>query len=185
MPDRGADPARVPERLRTMLLRPAEPADAMGVAIVHVRAWQVAYRDLLPAGYLASLKPEDRAPRYTFGLTDPRQPMTTVAVDATGIIRGFVTTCAARDEDLPGYAEVAAIHVDPDYWGCGAGQALLASARAFLLDSGFRRALLWVLVGNVRAERFYEKDGWTQDGTRRTDTLWGVQVNDQRYRRLL
>jgi GNAT superfamily N-acetyltransferase len=167
-----------------MLLRPAEPADAMAVAVVHVRAWQAAYRDLLPADYLASLKPEDRASRYTFGGTDPRQPITTVALDA-GTVRGFVTTCAARDQDVPGYGEVAAIHVDPDWWGRGVGQALLASARAYLLDSGFRRALLWVLVGNVRAERFYEQDGWAPDGTRRTDTVWGVQVDDQRYRRVL
>lgn len=168
-----------------LLLRPAEPADAMAVAIVHVRAWQVAYRDLLPADYLASLKPADRAARYTFGETDPHKPMTTVAVDEAGTVRGFVTTCAARDQDLPGYGEVAAIHVDPNWWGRGAGQALLASARAFLLDSGFRRALLWVLVGNLRADRFYEQDGWSLDGTRRTDTVWGVQVNDQRYRRVL
>jgi len=168
-----------------MLLRPAEPADAMAVAIVHVRAWQVAYRDLLPADYLASLKPGERAARYTFGGTDPRQPMTTVAIDEAGIVRGFVTTCAARDEDVPGYGEVAAIHVDPECWGQGVGQALLASARAFLLDSGCRRALRWVRVRNVRAERFYERDGWTADGTRRTDTVWGVQVNDQRYRRAL
>jgi GNAT superfamily N-acetyltransferase len=168
-----------------MLLRPAEPADAMAVAVVHVRAWQVAYRDLLPADYLASLKPEDRASRYTFGGSDPRQPMTTVALDDDGTVRGFVTTCAARAQDVPGYGEVAAIHVDPDWWGRGIGQALLACARAYLLDSGFRRALLWVLVGNVRAERFYEQDGWTPDGTRRTDTVWGVQVDDQRYRRVL
>ena len=39
-----------------MLLRPAEPADAMGVARVHVRAWQVAYRNLLPDDYLDSLQ---------------------------------------------------------------------------------------------------------------------------------
>jgi GNAT superfamily N-acetyltransferase len=157
----------------------------MAVATVHVRAWQVAYRDLLPADYLASLKPDDRAPRYTFGGTDPRQPMTTVALDDAGTVRGFVTTCAARDQDVPGYGEVAAIHVDPEFWGRGVGQALLVAARAYLLDSGFRRALLWVLVGNVRAERFYVQDGWTPDGTRRMDTVWGVQVNDQRYRRVL
>lgn len=168
-----------------MLLRPAEPADAMAVARVHVRAWQVAYRNLLPDDYLVSLKPEDRAQRYTFGGMDPREPMTTVAVDDAGTVRGFVTTCAARDEDAPGHGEVAAIHVDPDCWGRGVGRALLASGRAHLLDSGFRRAILWVLVGNVRAERFYEQDGWTPDGTRRTDIGWGVQVNDQRYRRAL
>jgi GNAT superfamily N-acetyltransferase len=101
------------------------------------------------------------------------------------MICGFATTCAARDEDVPGYAELAAIHVDPDAWGHGVGQALLAAARAHLLDSGFRHAILWVLVGNVRAERFYVKDGWAPDGSRRTDTVWGVQVDDQRYRRTL
>jgi len=168
-----------------MLLRPAEPADALAVARVHVRAWQVAYRNLLPDDYLNSLKPEDRAQRYTFGGTDPREPMTTVAVDERGTIRGFATTCAARDADVPGHGELAAIHVDPDCWGRGVGVALLASARTFLLDSGFRRAILWVLVGNTRAERFYMKDGWTPDGVQRTDTVWGVQVNDQRYRRTL
>ena len=168
-----------------MLLRPAESGDAMAVAIVHVRAWQAAYRDLLPADYLASLKPEDRAARYTFGGTDPRKPMTTVALDGSGTVCGFVTTCAARDDDVPGYGEVAAIHVDPNSWGRGVGKALLVSARAHLLDSGFRRALLWVLVGNLRAERFYAQDGWTPDGSRRTDTVWGVEVNDQRFRRVL
>jgi GNAT superfamily N-acetyltransferase len=168
-----------------MLLRPAEPADAMDVARVHVRAWQVAYRKLLPDEYLDGLKVEDRAQRYTFGGTDPREPMTTVAVDDRGTIRGFATTCAARDADVPGHGELAAIHVDPDWWGHGVGQALLASARAHLLDSGFRRAILWVLVGNVRAERFYAKDGWKPDGSQRIDTIWGVQVNDQRYQRTL
>lgn len=168
-----------------MLLRPAEPGDAMGVAHVHVRAWQVAYRNLLPDEYLNGLKPEDRAKRYTFGGTDAREPMTTVALDAAGTIRGFATTCAARDADLPGYGELAAIHVDPDWWGRGVGVALLASSRAFLLDSGFKRAVLWVLIGNARAKRFYAKDGWAPDGTRRTDTVWGIQVEDQRYRRVL
>jgi len=168
-----------------VLLRPAEPVDAMGVAIVHVRAWQAAYRGLLPADYLASLKPEDRAARYTFGGTDSRKPMTTVALDESGTVCGFVTTCAARDNDVAGYGEVAAIHVDPNSWGRGVGRALLASARAHLLDSGFRRALLWVLVGNLRAERFYAQDGWTPDGSRRTDTVWGIEVDDQRYRRVL
>ena len=168
-----------------MLLRPADPADAIAVARVHVRAWQAAYRKLLPEDYLDSLKPEDRAQRYTFGGTDPREPMTTVAVDEGGTVRGFATTCAARDADVPGYGELAAIHVDPDWWGRGVGVALLASARAFLLDAGFQRAILWVLVGNTRAEHFYVKDGWTPDGTQRTDTVWGVQVKDQRFRRRL
>ena len=44
-----------------MLLRPAEPQDAMGVARVHVRSWQAGYRGLLPDAYLDGLRAEDRA----------------------------------------------------------------------------------------------------------------------------
>jgi hypothetical protein len=50
---------------------------------------------------------------------------------------------------------------------------------------GFENALLWVLLGNVRADRFYRKDQWTPDNLQRTDTLWGVTVNEIRYRRKL
>jgi hypothetical protein len=39
-----------------MFLRRAEPADAMEVARVHVRSWQVAYRGLLPDAYLDGLR---------------------------------------------------------------------------------------------------------------------------------
>jgi hypothetical protein len=46
-------------------IRYAVPDDATPVAQVHVRAWQVAYRGLLPAAYLDTLRFEDRAARYT------------------------------------------------------------------------------------------------------------------------
>ncbi len=58
--------------LMRMLLRPAEPADAMAVARVHVRSWQAAYRGLLPDAYLDGLRPEDRAARYDFATEDVR-----------------------------------------------------------------------------------------------------------------
>jgi len=41
-----------------MLLRPAEPDDALAVARVHVRAWQAAYRTLLPDDYLINFAPK-------------------------------------------------------------------------------------------------------------------------------
>src|SRR5882724_4717212 len=55
-------------------LRHAEPSDAMAVAQVHVRSWQVAYRKLMPDEYLDQLRPEDRAQEYNFGNLDPLQP---------------------------------------------------------------------------------------------------------------
>ena len=167
-----------------MLLRAAESADAMSVARVHVRSWQSAYRGLLPNEYLDQLRPEDRAERYDFASRDPQTPQTIVAVEA-GVIRGFATTSPSRDADLAGYGELGALYVDPDYWGRGIGMALVSAARDRLAGLGFGNALLWVLMGNVRADRFYRNDQWTPDGLQRTDTVWGVTVNEIRYRRKL
>lgn len=167
-----------------MLLRAAEPDDAMAVARVHVRAWQAAYHTLLPRAYLDGLRPEDRARKYDFTGRDPLKPRTIVATQG-GLILGFVTTAPSRGPDLPDHGELCALHVDPNHWGQGAGRTLISAARAHLLELGFENAFLWVLTGNDRAERFYRKDQWTPDGTRRTDTVWNIAVDEVRYRRSL
>lgn len=158
--------------LGEMLLRPAEPDDAIAVARVHVRSWQTAYRTLLPNEYLDHLRPEDRAQKYNFGTLDPLQPQTIVATEA-GVIYGFATTSPAREPDLAGYGELCALYVDPDQWGRGLGVVLVAAARTRLFQLGFRHAVLWVLAGNVRAERFYRIDRWAPDGRCRTESVWG------------
>ena len=170
--------------LRDMLLRPAEPDDAIAVARVHVRSWQAAYRTLLPDDYLDQLRPEDRAQKYNFSSLDPLQPQTIVAAEA-GVIHGFATTAPAREPDMPGCGELCALYVDPDQWSRGIGVALVAAARSRLFDLGFRHAILWVLVGNVRAKRFYRIDRWAPDGRRRTESVWGVTVDEIRYKRTL
>jgi GNAT superfamily N-acetyltransferase len=167
-----------------MNLRPAAPGDAMAVALVHVRAWQAAYRGLMPDDYLAGLRPEDRAQRYDFSSPDPTRPRTLVAVEADTIL-GFATVSPARDEDAAGYGELCAIYVEPDCWGRGIGRALASAARAELYSLGFRSALLWVLAGNARAEQFYRADGWSRDGPHRARQIWNVTVETVRYTRVL
>jgi GNAT superfamily N-acetyltransferase len=165
-----------------MLIRPAEPQDAMEVARVHVRSWQVAYRGLLPEAYLNQLQPEDRAARYEFASGDPLKPQTIVAVEGF-VIQGFATIAPARDEDLQGYGELCALYLDPGWWSRGLGVALITAARARLFEMGFRTACLWLLVGNTRAGRFYEMDGWKRNGLKRTAEVWGVTVEEIRYLR--
>jgi GNAT superfamily N-acetyltransferase len=167
-----------------MLIRAADPGDAWSVAQVHVRAWQCAYRSLLPDAYLAALSVEERAARYTFRDPDPSQPKTIVAVEG-GELRGFATTAPARDEDAAGIGELAALYVHPDYWGQGIGAALIVAARERLAAAGFQFALLWVLAGNTRAERFYLLDGWMPEGVRRSGVRGGIEVQEQRFRRAL
>lgn len=167
-----------------MQLRPAQPEDALAVARVHVRSWQAAYRNILPDDYLDQLRPEDRAAKYDFASLDPVKPHTIVAVE-DGSIYGFATTMPVSDSDMPGHGELCALYVDPKQWGKGLGVALVAAARAQMFERGFRNAILWVLTGNVRAERFYQNDGWASDGHHRNATVWGITVDEVRYLREL
>ena len=168
----------------TMRLRPAQPEDALAVARVHVRSWQIAYRGLLPDDYLSQLRPEDRAAKYNFTHTDPQKPYTILAED-DALIAGFATTMPSRDPALPNYGELAALYVHPDFWNRGIGAALIVAARTRLIEQGFRQACLWLLDGNTRAARFYSIDGWQPTSEHRTDTVWGVTVGESRYIRAL
>jgi GNAT superfamily N-acetyltransferase len=163
-------------------IRLARPEDATAVAQVHVRAWQAGYRKLLPDEYLAGLRAEERAARYDFVSRDPGRPSTLVAVEGDAIW-GFATVAPAAQGDAPGYGEICALYVSPERWRCGIGAALVRAARKRLLLLGYGQAVLWVLLGNTRAERFYEHDGWTSDGLLRTATVWGVTVEEIRYSR--
>jgi ribosomal protein S18 acetylase RimI-like enzyme len=174
-------------------LRPARPDDAAAVAGVHVRSWQAGYRGLLPDAYLDGLRPEDRMGRYRFGDDDPGVAVTVVAV-RDGNLCGFVTTKRPGPGAEPGpdgpddgcdTGEVLALYVDPDAWGSGVGRQLLSDARLRLVQSGCTEAVLWVLAGNDRAHRFYRIDGWVAEDVRRTVEVWGIAVDEVRYRRPL
>lgn len=167
-----------------MEVRSAVPGDALDVARVHVRSWQSAYRGLIAQDYLDSLNPQDWAGRYALGRMGLRMPSTLVAVDGPTIC-GLAITGLCRDDDLPNFGELLAIYVDPAFMGTGVGRLLITAARDWLRRVGVAEASLWVLDGNLRARRFYERDGWRLDGTHRTEVIGGTTLGEVRYRRTL
>jgi GNAT superfamily N-acetyltransferase len=167
-----------------MHLRAARPEDSAEVAGVHIRAWQAAYRGLLPDDYLDALRVEERAARYSFGSLDPVAPRTVIATEG-GVIRGFASAGPSRDQDTGDVGELYALYVDPPYWSTGVGRVLMSNALESLRALDFDEAILWLLVGNGRAEQFYRADGWWADGTSRVEGVWGVEAHVLRCRREL
>jgi GNAT superfamily N-acetyltransferase len=164
------------------VIRRATAADVPGIATVHVRSWQSAYRGQLPQEFLDAMVPERRRPdweRYVAGMDWPRVG-TLVAVDDTGVV-GFVQFSPSQRE--PDTGELNAIYVLPAAWGTGAGRGLMAATVAAFVEAGFRRATLWVLDSNARARRFYAAADWAPDGAEQQDTVAGVLVNEVRYAR--
>jgi GNAT superfamily N-acetyltransferase len=165
-----------------MRVRDATPADAVDIARVRVRSWQVAYAHAFPAEALAGLTPETGVDWWTRVLEDPYPHMHTLVAEAGGEVVGFANLGAAREDDVAGLGELFAIYVHPRAWGRGAGQALMAEALAWLRADGFPKAILWVLEDNPRTRRFYELAGWRADGSIKDEEWLGTRIREVRYR---
>ncbi|MBB3037006.1 GNAT family N-acetyltransferase [Hoyosella altamirensis] len=156
-----------------MKLQRAVSADALQIAEMHIRSWQRGYAGLLPRGFLDRLDIGEFAAGYTF---DSDGPLTVVAQDHDGAIRGFVTT-AIR----PPMGRVMALYVDPDHWREGIGGVLINAALDRFRAADIHQLELWVMIGNERAQAFYRSHGWQPDGTQQRETVRGAVVDELRF----
>lgn len=166
------------------VVRDARVGDAPGIATVHVRAWQAAYRGgLMPDEYLDGLSIEERTTIWTESLERALGPRRArlVGEDDTGTLNGFVLVGPEGGDDTATGGQLFVINVDPEHWGRGVGAALHDAGVEHLRDFGFARAILWVHPDNMRARRFYERRGWRCDDVERREEIMGVEVPEVRY----
>lgn len=163
-------------------VRSATIDDADAIGRIQVETWTVAYDGLLPDETIAAFDVAARQQMWREGLARVPQPgsATFVGVVDDEVV-GFATVGGSHSE--AGAGELYAIYVHPSSWGHGAGRALIERAEESLRESGFPHALLWVLDGNERAERFYRAAGWVRDGEKE-DMFQGAEVVELRYRKI-
>lgn len=163
------------------IIREARAEDAEAIAVVHVQSWRDAYTGLVPQAVLDGLSVERRADAWREWLPKLEQSRTWVA-EVEGEIAGFVNAGASRDGDAPaGTGEINAIYVLGSLWDAGLGAALMNTALEWLRER-FAAATLWVLEGNHRGRRFYEKGGWRPDGKSQDLDFEGTSLPEMRYR---
>ncbi|MEU9593983.1 GNAT family N-acetyltransferase [Streptomyces sp. NPDC048193] len=162
-------------------------ADCDRVSALRVRGWQSAYRGLMPQQYLDGLSvTEDAERRRALFARAPADLVNLVAEDDAGDVVGWACHGAYRDgERRTVDAELYAIYVDTGRLGGGVGQALLQESVRRCATAGHPRMLLWVLEGNTRARRFYERAGFRADGAVESSDVDGVAVPEVRYARPL
>jgi ribosomal protein S18 acetylase RimI-like enzyme len=162
-------------------IRQARHSDAAGIAAVHVRTWQAAYRGLVPDAHLDSMSVESRTEVWRDALA--RGEPENVWVAAVGSeIAGWIAFGACRDADGTRTGEIEAVYVAAQYWGGGLGRALWLQARSCLTQRGFRRVTLWVLLENARAIRFYRAAGFAPEpGTEKEIDIGGRALMEMRY----
>ena len=84
-----------------------------------------------------------------------------MAEDESGML-GFTMCGESRDPDATDeVGEVRTMFVVPAAWGRGAGSALMTAALDDLRERGYSEATVWSFADNERANRFYERHGFT------------------------
>jgi ribosomal protein S18 acetylase RimI-like enzyme len=140
--------------------------DAEELAAVHVQAWRETYGQLLPERFYDDAARERRRVMWSGLLADEDAGERVLVARRQGSIVGFVARGpSAEHQGHPPQREeqLYALYVLASCYGQGVGQALLDQAL------GERPAQLWVAKDNPRARRFYEKNGFTADGTEQVD----------------
>lgn len=139
-------------------IRPFKPSDARPLAEIQVNSYQVAYAGLLPEDYLAGFNLDEQEQDWMGWLAGHPQDLLLVAVHPPAELIGYAL--ARSQADWPGYAsELLALHMCPDWQGRGIGRSLVRACAAQLQAQGCTSLMVWVLSGNQRARRFYEKLG--------------------------
>jgi GNAT superfamily N-acetyltransferase len=165
-------------------VRSASAGDAEHIAAVHVASWRAAYPGLVPQPVLDDLDVARRAEAWRQILREAAE-QTFVAEDADGRSGGFISVGASRDDDAAGtVGELFALYLRAELWGTGLG-AQLHGVGLTALSERFAYATLWVIGGNTRARRFYERHGWSPDGASKVDDRGSFTLAEVRYRHAL
>ncbi|WP_179204294.1 GNAT family N-acetyltransferase [Arthrobacter rhombi] len=168
--------------MEELTIRPASVEDAQNMANVHVRAWQWAYRGLIPDESLDSLSVERRAHNWEGLIQDPNIPAPYLAYKGTNAV-GFVHAHTSRDGDASGeIGEVTSIYLLPEYVGEGIGWQLWSTALDQLRKSHHTVVTVWVLDTNERGRGFYERAGLVPDGESKTHSIGNHPIQEVRYR---
>ncbi len=177
-------------------VRSPVPGDATAMAHVHVLAWRVGYRGIVPAAHLASLDPVARAEawqellaRAEAGDGQPVGPGTSISIPVVADLDGRLVGIAsygpyrsAGGTKPAALSELWMLNVHPEAWGTGVARALIDHVEERLrVDRPEPTAALWVLERNARGRRFYEKAGWAPDGATITETIGGADLVEVRY----
>ena len=146
-------------------VRGAELGDVPALARVHVDTWRETYRGLMRDDTLDDPSLLNwRKKFWEAALTDPKYAQNTVAVAShEGTVVGIAMSGPA-DEVADSARQLFLLYVYAAFHGSGIGAALLNA-----VIGPATPAALWVADPNPRAQAFYRKNGFSNDGQVRID----------------
>lgn len=162
------------------MIRPATPADAPGVARVHVDSWRETYRGIVPDDFLDGLSYQRREQMWRGGLENPDwQGVMFVADDRADGVVGFVV--GGPPQELLGSfdCELWAIYLLRAHQGLGLGQQLFTRFVGEMASKRHASMFLWVLAENPTVG-FYLRMGGVKVGEKEVE-VGGKKLLEHAY----
>lgn len=132
------------------------------------KSWQETYTGLIDRSYLSTMSLEKCEKIAAF-----QKDNSLIAVEDGNVV-GFVGFGAYRDEKDIDMGEIHGLYVLEEYHGKKIGFSLMNEAVEQLFD--YKTIALWVLKGNDKAIRFYERYGFRFDGAEKKVVLGTEQT---------
>jgi len=161
----------------------ATAADLPEIVRIHRETWRLAYAQLLPPEVLDALDTDE-------AWSSAIQLGAVLKATEGEWTVGFAVASKAPQEEvaradgsLPEDVETTAlvsVLVEPRWGRRGHGTRLLAEAGKRLEDTGATRGIAWVPEADKASKNFYERLGWTGDGTVRTLDAGGRPLREIR-----
>jgi ribosomal protein S18 acetylase RimI-like enzyme len=145
----GIAPATIRKRMAAMTPRPAQLDDIDPLAALWHEGWQDAHAAIVPAALARLRTLESFRERLLAGRDQ------TWVIGPPGAPAGFAML---KDDEL------YQLYVARGARGTGVAAALIADAERRLAARGVEIAWLACAIGNERAARFYERQGWRRAG---------------------
>ena len=163
-----------------MVIREARPADAPGIAAVHVESWRAAYAGLVPDPVLVRMSRDSHTQKWAriLGRRRGREIVLVAEAKEDGIV-GFGSCGRLRDDRLPFHGEIYTLYIHPDHQNGGLGSRLLRGMFSAMIARGIDSAVAWVLAENP-SRFFYETMGGKRVAER-DEALWDTLLHETAY----
>lgn len=154
----------------TVTIRLAVLSDAPAMAEIHVRSWEAAYKDIIPAEYIKK-RSEKRPAQWQSILSQAND--TRYIIEADGKPAGMVCAGEPQDDNVEtlndsgidgSFYELQAMYLHPDFFRRGIGTKAMNFAIEKGRAAGKSYMILWVLEDNKSAVEFYKACGFAADG---------------------
>jgi putative acetyltransferase len=133
-------------------LRPATSGDVQAIADLFHRGWHDVHPGRVPEGLTERRTPQAFRDRVAQRIEETDE--TTVA-EVDGTVAGFIMVAGDEAEQ---------VYVDRPFRGSTVASLLLTEAERQIAAAGHDVAFLVVVRGNDRAQAFYARQGWVDEG---------------------